>query len=283
MDWEDLRHFLALADSGSLSGAARALSVDHSTVARRIAALEAALDLRLVERQPRAVTLTADGRRLAQAGHHAAEAMMAVRRVAASASPVIAGPVSVSAPPAFTAAVLAPLIPALRQAHPALVVSLLGAVSAADLGHRQADIALRLSRPEIPGLVVRKVAPVPFAFYAAVGFERPAAAWAFIGADGGSRALPQFRWLDDQLAGRPVVARTNDAASQAALARAGVGVALLPRFLGDRDSSLYRLPSAASCPDRELWMLVHEDLRKTPRIRAVLNYLQPALRQALSA
>jgi DNA-binding transcriptional LysR family regulator len=182
IDWEDLRHFLALAEGGSLSEAARRLNVDHTTVARRLASLEKTLDLRLVDRLPRAVLLTPEGRRIAEAGKGIEDTIFAVARAAAGAGSSLAGPVRISAPPAFATAVLAPRIAAWRTRFPAIAITLLGEVGAADLGHRQADISLRLSRPdkESPDLVARKVGELSFAFYAAQGYDMPEPDWAFI-------------------------------------------------------------------------------------------------------
>lgn len=273
MDWENLRHFLALAEGGSLSAAARRLKVDHTTVARRVAALEEALNLRLVDRLPRAVMLTPEGERIAQLGQTANEAMFAILRAAEGSETALAGTVCVSAPPVFSSVVLAPRLIALKDRHPGIRVTLLGDTSAADLGHRQADIAIRLSRPENVGLIVRKVGEMPFAFYAAKDYDKPESQWDFIGYDEASADIPQYRWLEARRNGRRVVLRTNDSASQASAARSGLGVALLPAFLGDNDPVLRPMPSTESFPVRDIWILVHDDLRRAPRVRAMMDFL----------
>lgn len=277
MDWEDYRTFLAVARGGSFSAAARILSLDHTTIGRRIAALETALDLRLVDRLPRAVRLTAEGEKLAALGSNVEEAFFSVMRAASGAVSDLSGPVCISAPPSFVASVLAPTMPELSQRHPGLVVTLLGQTAAADLGQREADVALRLSRPEQAGLVARKLANLGFAFYAAGDYAHPETKWDFIGYDSDSAAIPQQRWLEARLAGRAIVLRTNDVASQASVAASGLGVALLPHFIGDRLSGLRRMASGDIPPSRELWMVVHADLRRAPRIRAVMDFLVDVL------
>lgn len=273
VDWEDLRHFLALADGGSLSQAARSLGVDHTTVARRIASLEQALGVMLIERLPRSVHLTPEGRRIADLGSGLTETAFAILRAAGGAGSSLSGPVCVSAPPALSNAVLAPRLAAFAKEHPEIDISLIGDVAAADLDHRQADISLRLSRPDAPDLIARKLGAMPFAFYAAQDYDLPEPEWRFIGYDAASASIPQHGWLERHRNGRAVVFRTNDSASQAGAARSGVGVALLPCFLGDTDLHLKRVPCADAFPPRDIWMLVHDDLRRAPRVRAVMDVL----------
>ncbi|MBP1848628.1 LysR family transcriptional regulator [Rhizobium halophytocola] len=277
IDWENYRCFLALARTGSLSAAARDLAIDHTTIGRRVAALEASLGLKLVERMPRAVRLTIEGRRIAELGQPAQEAMFAVQRVARGAARSLAGPVTITAPPAFATAVLVQLMPQLVARHPGLVPAVSGEIAAADLNRREADIALRLSRPDLPGLVIRKLRDVPFHFYAASGFALPEAEWPLIAGDGEMAAMPQQRWLADNLAGRRVVMTTNDVTSQAAAAETGIGVALLPDFAGSSRPGLQRLDSCLDTPVRELWLVIHPDLTRAPRIRAVADFLVEAL------
>ncbi|MEC9432567.1 MAG: LysR family transcriptional regulator [Pseudomonadota bacterium] len=273
VDWEDLRHFLALADAGGLSAAARRLGVDHSTVARRVAALEAALGVALLDRAPRAVALTAAGARIAELARPAEAAAQAVRRAAAGAPAGLVGPVRISAPPAYATAVLAPRLGGFVARHPGVALTLAGEVSAADLARRDADIALRMSRPSRPGLAARRVAPLDFALYAAPDHPTDPADWAFISWDDARAEIPQHAWLEAARDGRPVALRTNDASSQAAAAQAGLGAALLPVFLAARLPGLVRLPWDGPLPRRDLWLAVHEDLRAVPRIRAALDFL----------
>ncbi|RCW28089.1 DNA-binding transcriptional LysR family regulator [Ciceribacter lividus] len=278
MNWDDYRIFLVLARAGSLSRAADLLKLDHTTVGRRVAALEADLNVRLVHRLPRSIHLTAEGERLAELGSDVEEALARVARVASGAAADVRGLVRISAPPSLTLAVLAPEVTAFRGRHPGIVLSLIGEKTFANLNRLDADIALRLSRPASPGLVVRKLGEMRFSFYAAASYDRPEAEWDFIGYDDGEEPLPQQAWLQARLGGRAFVLRSNDAASQAAAAASGAGVALLPEYVARMHTSLVRLPSRLQTPARELWLVVHEDLRHTPRIRAVLDWLVELVR-----
>jgi DNA-binding transcriptional LysR family regulator len=273
MDWEDLRHFLALAKSGSLSGAARQLSVDHTTVARRVAALEDTLKLRLVDRLPKAVLLTLEGQKIAEAGSKIEEDIFSLLRIATGANPDLEGTVSISAPPAYASLMIAPRLQTLRHQFPGLVINLLGELSASDLNRRDADIAIRLTRPDNPSLIARKLAEMPFGFYAATGFDGPESEWQFIGHSGPGLSFPDQKWLDERLDGRRIVMWTNDVLSQANAAANGFGVAILPEFVGEGYPGLELLSATAIPPPREIWMLVHDDLRRAPRIRAVMDFM----------
>lgn len=121
---------------------------------------------------------------------------------------------------------------------------------------------------------------MPFAFYAAPGYDKPESQWDLIGYDEASREIPQYRWLEERRNGRRLVLRTNDSASQASAARAGLGGALLPTLFADGDPSLARMPSSEAFPPRDIWMLVHDDLRRAPRVRAVMDFLIGAIGEA---
>ncbi len=273
MNWEDYRYFLALADTGSFSAAARERGVDHSTVARRVNALETTFGVRLIDRLPKSVMLTVDGKLVAEQGRQAVLAMQAVERVAAGSADHVSGTVCVSAPPALASHIIGPKVRELREQHPEIDLVLQGETRSTDLNRRQADIALRLSRPEKSAVTVRKLTDMPFGFYSAPDYDKPEHVWDFINWDETTASIPQHRWIEERLHGRKVVLRSNDTSIQAAAAGSGLGVAILPHFVGDADPRLARLYPHESFPPREVWMLVHEDLRDAPRIRTVMDFL----------
>src|ERR1700753_4127319 len=196
-DWDDLRHFLSLAREGTLSGAARALGVDHATVARRIAALETATALKLVDRRARNYSLTEDGRRIAAAAAPMEEAAFAVDRAVQAGQLGLSGEITISAPPSLATALVAPRLVRLRRQHPGIVIELIGEKRSASLSRREADVALRLSRPAEPGLVARKGGPFGFSLYAAPTYlkETPPHAFGFIAYDASMDEAPQHQWL----------------------------------------------------------------------------------------
>jgi DNA-binding transcriptional LysR family regulator len=186
-DWEDIRHFATLAREGTLSAAARVLGVDHATVARRVAALEASTGLKLVDRRPRTTTLTEDGKRIAAVAAPMEEAAFALGRAAQAAKPRVDGVVTVSAPPNFASSVIAPRLIRLHHQHPGIRIRLMGEKRQASLSRREADVALRLLRPVETGLLVRRIGSFGFSLYGAPAYleKTPPHAFAFIGYDPG--------------------------------------------------------------------------------------------------
>lgn len=274
-DWEDLRHFSVFAQEGSLSGAARRLKVDHATVARRISALEAALCLKLVDRRPRAYLLTGEGERVAALGARMEQESFAVERTAAAGQTGVSGDVTISAPPSMAAAVIAPQLGRLREQHPALRICLTGTTHMASLSRREADLAVRLTRPSEGDLVVRKLGVVVFSLYSSASYlsATTPSDYGFIAYDDSMEGSPQQDWLKQQAGTRPIVMVSNELEIQAAAARAGVGIAALPYFLGDRDDGLRRVRSKGKRFEREIWLAVHADIRRAPRIQAVMQFL----------
>jgi DNA-binding transcriptional LysR family regulator len=281
-DWEDLRHFTVFAEEKSLSAAARRLKVDHATVARRVAALEEALGLKLVERRPRAYFLTTDGERIAELGKRMELESLAVERSASAGQSSISGEVTVSAPPVLSAALIAPRLMALRGQHPDLHLRLDGDTRDVSLVRREADIAVRLSRPVDAEVVVRKLGKVTFSLYASNAYLAAvdAASRVYIAYDTRMDDTPQQRWLQAQIGAAPIVLRSNDLAIQAAAVAAGVGIAVLPDFMARPDQRLARMPHAGAALEREIWIAVHSDLRHAPRIQAVMAFLAACFDEA---
>ena len=274
-DWENLRFFVTLAREGTLSAAARVLAVDHVTVARRVAALEAETGLKLVDRRARSYRLTEDGKRIAATAMPMEEAAFAVGRAVQATRPGLRGEVSISSPPSLANALIAPRLIELYRRHPGIHINLIGEKRTASLNRREADVALRLSRSGEPGLIARKIGRFGFSLYGAQAYlkETPPHAFAFIAYDSSMDDAPQQKWLRTIAAGRETVLRTSDPENQAAAARTGVGLAVLPHFLGDRDPELERHDAMSAPPDRDIWLLVHRDLRRAPIVRAVMDFL----------
>jgi len=274
-DWEDLRHFAALARGKSLSAAARQLGVDHATVARRVAALEAALKLKLVDRRPRAYVLTADGERIARLAEGMEEQAYAVERAAGAARAGLSGTVSISAPPTISNTLIAPRLGELLRRHPGLQVHLTGEKRSASLSRREADVAVRLSRPVQNTLVARKVASFSFALYASPEYlaSHAPGEYGFIAYEQSLDDVPQQQWLRAAAGARPIVARINDLEGHRGAARAGVGIAALPLYLAKGDPLLLPVAARPKPVSRDVWLVVHRDLRRAAPVRATLDFL----------
>lgn len=282
MNWEDLRHFAAFAVEGSLSGAARRLSVEHATIARRIAGLEQELGLKLVDRRGRRLILTADGIRVAQTAQRMEHEGEAIARLAQAMRTNLTGEVTLSAPSAFAATRLAQPLAELSFRHPGLHVRLLGEARLAALEKREADIAIRLSRPQGEGLIAAKLGQMQFHLYAAPHYldKVTEADWCFIGSVGAVAHAPQQIWLESNLRGRQIGLASDHTEIQRALAIQGGGVAILPEFEGEAAGSALRRarPHDAAPVSRDIWLVYHSDMKAAAPLQAVLEVLRNSMR-----
>ncbi|WP_321818375.1 MULTISPECIES: LysR family transcriptional regulator [unclassified Paraburkholderia] len=269
LQWDDIRYFLELARTGSLSGAARKLCVEHSTVARRVEALEQSLGLRLFDRLPKGWTLTAEGDALARQATCLDAEAQAFSRAAAGISS-LSGTVRLSAPPVLASHLLVPRLSAMRAQWPNIDLEVMGESRDASLSRGEADLAIRMSRPTASGLAARRVGEMGYGLYAVSGYqERPESEWEFLGYDEHLSQVPQQRWLKQFAGERRFVFRSNDLAALLPAAKAGLGVAVLPCFLAAQDPAL-RLISNHVCPIvRPLWLVMHPDVRRSPRVRLI--------------
>lgn len=287
LDWGHLRFFLELVRTGSHARAASRMGVDRNTVARHVAALEAELGLPLFERGPQGWSQTQAGQELAKLAGRVEEDVLALARHVDARDPALRGTARLTVVPHLATHLLPPALPALRQRHPGLVLEVVADARAFNLSHREADLALRLGRPRDTGLVARRVGELAYAFYAAASTEagRRGAVDLQIDPVLGDEAAAnarQERWLDSLAPGRRVVYRCNSTTALLAAARRGLGVTLLPCYIGDAEPELRRLegPEAEA---HELWLLVHGDLRRAPRIRAVIEWLDELIASARPA
>lgn len=280
MNWDDLRFFVDLAETGSLSATARNLHVDHSTVSRRIAALERALGLRLFDRLPQGYPLTAEGERLKEQAGRLRDDILAIERMAEGDRTGVAGTVRVSAPPAFASFFLVPRLGLVRERHPGIRLELSGNLAAVSLTRREADIAIRMSRPEGASLVSRRLAASGYGLFAAraLAARHAPEEMALMGYEENMDHVPQQVWLRQYAAGRPLVLRTSDFGALYHAVRAGLGAAVLPFFLAAGDDGLVCL-RRDDVPPRDIWLLAHGDVRRSPRVRAVMDALADIIRR----
>ncbi|MDR3436848.1 LysR family transcriptional regulator [Telmatospirillum sp.] len=272
IDWQDLQFFAVLARTGSLSAAARELGVDHATVGRRVASLERTLSLRLIDRLPRSSPLTAEGSQIADlAGRFEALAFAIERRAREMTG---TSTVRISGPPAISARLIAPHVADFHETHPEITLVLSGSSQTVALDRGEADLAVRMTKPEEGYLVVRRIGVMRFALYGTPALaSRPATDWTFIGYDAPLEHVTSQVWLRSILAGRPIIFQASDLFGQQEAARAGLGAVVLPRFMGDEDPSLVRLPATPGPPTRDLWLAIHPDLKRSVAVRIVMTFL----------
>lgn len=273
LQWEDVRYFLAVAQAGSLSAAARSLQVEHSTVGRRVDALEQALGLRLFDRLPRGWQLTGEGEELLAQARRMEDEALAFERAAVGAT-ALSGSVRLSVPPSLVSAFLIPQLARVAPRWNAMTLEVIGETREINLSRREADLALRLGRPEAPGLVVRALGRIGYGLYGQADYlRRDPAEWEFVGYDDSLRRIPQQEWLRRYADSRRFVLRTNDLLSLTAATCTGLGVTVIPHYLARTEPSLRLADASAAPPDREIWLVSHPDVRRSPRVRAVADLI----------
>ncbi|HYC05791.1 MAG TPA: LysR family transcriptional regulator [Azospirillaceae bacterium] len=287
MGWDDLRLLLAVSRAGGLSGAARELGVNHSTVFRRLAALEAELGTLLFERLPAGYRPTEAGARLALAAERMEAEALAADRDVTGRDTRLSGRLRVTASETLAFRLLPGELARFRQAQPGILVELLIDNRQLDLSRREADVALRATRPLQGDLWGRKLADMPWAVYAAPGLAplRDIAGLADLPVIGwGETALPvkAAEWLAEAVPETAVVYRSSSLINQMRAALAGMGAAVLPCYLADAEPGLERLSDPVPELSRELWMITHQDLKATARVRAFMDLVGEGLRAALA-
>jgi DNA-binding transcriptional LysR family regulator len=275
MDWDDLRFFSELARTGSLSAASRVLKVDHSTVARRVSSLEQSLGVRLFDRLPRGWALTADGEQMAERVRPLEEDIFAITSFARGRNCSLGGTVRVSAPPAFAALFLMPRLGLLRERHPGIELELIGEQRMANLTRREADLALRIGRPEGASMVARRLPDFSYGLFASRDYldRVPREDWTLLGHDESLEHTSNQIWMRQLAAGRPLAIRSNDISGLFTAVRAGIGVAVLSSYMAALAPELVCVEAGDPLLRRELWLVVHADVRRSPSVRAVMDTL----------
>jgi DNA-binding transcriptional LysR family regulator len=273
MDWDHLKFFLALADAGSLSRAAEKLQVDHSTVARRIDALEQELGVRLVERLARAYRLTAEGEQVRDRAREVEAGIAGIARFANSVDRSPQRVVRVNGPPTFIADFLAPRLLPFQREHPGLRIELVGEARQVSLARGEADLALRMERPRDKEIVARRLAVMAYGLYGSRDYlarcgevDRE-----YLGYDDSLDHLPQQRWLKELVGDRALALRANDIGTQLMAVRAGLGLAVLPCMMACKEPDLISVPTRLPPLTRELWLLFHRDIGRVPAVRSVID------------
>lgn len=273
-DWQDIRVFLALGRQGSLSAAARTLSVNHATIARRLHSLEMTLGEKLVERRPDGYVLTAAGTQALAAASDMEAAVQTLSRGGGDGSP--RGLVRVNAPPALSQGFLISRLAEIPTQYPGLDIELATDLRAVSLERHETDIAVRLGRPPDSDLIARPLATVGYGFYGTKAVcERveDGAEPVFVGFDEVNSYLPEATWLTRHFPHARLSFRANNQVAQASAAKCGAGLAVLPHYIGRMEQSLHLCAIEPLPPSREAWLLTRRQHRKDAPIRTVVEYL----------
>jgi DNA-binding transcriptional LysR family regulator len=277
-NWTDLSYLVALARAGRLNLASERLKVDATTISRRIATLERALGARLFEREKGLFSLTAAGQKVALRAERIEFEIDEIKREVAGVDAEVSGLVRVTAPPWMVSHVLLPSLTKLQEKHNALTLELIAEARNVDVARRDADIAVRMSRPvKEQRAVARRLTTLDFAVYGPAGADARRLRW--ISFESSMAGLPQSAWIADAMRSERAVQPAllvNDSAIALHAIAAGIGKSILPCILGDRAVGVVRL-SGRPILSRDVWLMTHPELNKLSRIRVVHDWLETVI------
>jgi len=272
LDWQDVRIFLALARCGSLSAAARMLSVNHATIARRLHSLEESLGEKLVERRPDGYVLTPAGTHVLESASDMEQAAQVLRRGSQDGTP--SGLIRISSSPGLTVGFLVSRLPVLTARYPKLDIDLAPVLRSVSLERHEADIAIRFDKPKDGDIIARPLATVGYGFYGTEEACRTAEAGSnlvLIGFNEADSYLSQSTWVTKHFPRARIAFRAKDQFLQSIAARSGVGLALIPHYIGRADPMLRICDLSAVPPSREVYLLTRSRDRKDASIRMVAD------------
>lgn len=278
MNWDDFRFGLAIKRGGTLSAAARELGVNQTTVARRLDRLESTLGVRLFDRIDGRLTATADGEAALARIARMEEDALSLRHRLRAEEETPSGTVRFTSLQSIVAGFVAPNLDGFLSRYPAIKVELVSAAANLNLSRREADLALRLSRPQSGAFLARKVGEIGYAVYGARDRFSPApesalSAQPWFVYDDAWAHLPEVRWVAETVRPSRVLCTATDIVTLAELTKSGAGIAVLPCVLGDAAPSLRRLSGAAPVCTRELWLLSHPENKGVKRITVFADWL----------
>lgn len=279
MDWDNLRIFLAIAREGSLSGAARVLQTTQPTLGRRLAQMEKDMGARLLERHPKGYTLTSLGEAVIANAERIEAEIIATERAVSGKDIALEGIVRVTSVDVVSSHVLVPAFAMMQCKHPKITIELINDARMLDLTRREADIAIRFTRFKSNDLIVRKLGSFGAGFYASRGYiekfgipnEKDSACHSIIDVLEDQSHLDEMVALRQNLPHARTAIRTNSRDNMVRAVRAGIGIGCLPKIAAIGFDDIIELDLANKNSPREIWLGVHADLQRTPRIRAVID------------
>ena len=282
LEWNDLHLVLAVCREGTLSGAARVLDVNHSTVFRRIGAIEEKLGVRLFERLPTGYAMTEAGEAMRAVGERVENEMHGLSRELIGRDLRLSGILRVAVPDALLLKILMPHLCIFAQRYPQILLELVISNNCLNLTRREADIAVRVTQSPPETVVGRRLCDMKTTIYGSTEYlarqvDNTIESYTWLMPDEDLAHLPISQWLYRKYPKATTVFRCNTLLGLHEAAVQGLGVVALPCFLADPDTRLSRIlppPDELTC---ELWLLTHPDLRRTARVRALMDFLVEVL------
>ena len=295
IDWDDLRFVLAVARAGSALGAARTLKVNQTTVSRRIAQIEAAIGAQLFETRQKGQFLTPLGQSVVTSAGQIEGEVLALEGAIFAQQRVLAGVVRLTSSEVLANGIIAPFLRDFHKQSPGIAIELINDDRRFDIGRGEADVALRAgSRPEGSGIVARRLPNAAWAAYCSKHYAGDRAgvprfgelnAHILVGFDGPMAQTPAALWLEHYAPNATFSTRSNSLTNHISAVKAGLGVGVLPCFVGDADADLVRCSALIKEAEAEMWLIVRDELKKAPHVRAFVDSLSAyilSLRRSLA-
>jgi len=273
MDWEDLRLVLAICRAGTLSGAARELGVNYSTVFRRINSIEKDNQLRIFERHPHGYVMTEAGESIMRHAERMEEAANAVSRELLGTDTRLSGTIKLTAPAGVTRYALMPHLETFCKQHPAVELDLIITSSSLYLERNEADLAVRIGKRPPENYIAREVCKFSFGTYGSPEYIEKY----------GHLEPLEHRWIEHRDDPRPwwaserdkvnIVFKSDETGINTEAVRRGLGLISTPHVIGARAGGLQRLDLPVKNVERTMWLLLHPDLRGTTRVKALMEHL----------
>jgi len=286
LDWSLVQAFLAVADTGSLSGAAKQLGSSQPTLGRQVKAMEAQLGADLFHRHQRGLSLTETGAALVAPARTMREAMQQIALTAAGQQQSLQGTVRITASVVISAYQMPRIIADIREAEPEIEIELVPSDDTSNLLYREADIAVRMYRPTQLDLITQHLGEIPIAAYAARSYLQkrgmPTQATLmdhdFVGYDADTTIIDEMRKTGVPVDRHFFGVRCDDTLIYWNLVRQGCGIGFSQSGIGDDDPLVQELDFGFPLPSLQVWLTAHEVMRQTPRIRRVWDLLAKGLK-----
>jgi len=284
LEWSDLSVILAVCRAGSLSGAARTLELNHSTVFRKINAIEAKTGVRFFERLPEGYAMTDAGQTALRYAERIEAEVQALGREVLGQDMRLQGKIRVTAPEGMITQVTPKLFTDFHRLHPDVTIEVTGATVALDLVRREADVAIRATNSPPDASLGRKVCEFRFGVYSSPVYlkrntDKPLQEQSWCLLSGLLDWLVPHIWKKKSLGEQQVVFSSTNPLAILNTTAEGMGLTALPCYLGDADKRLVRVGDLLEFRTMELWILTHPDLRHTARVKALIAFLYEALRK----
>lgn len=275
MEWNDLKIFLAIARAGTLAGAAKRIGQTQPTMGRRLRTLEAAVGDALFQRTSEGFVLTAEGTVVLAHAERVEEEVLGLERKLSGRDAGLEGLIRISSSDWFGVHMLTPVFANFSRKHPGVTIELITDARLFSLSRREADMVFRIRPFDEADIVQRKLMHMPYGLYAArsikVARNGRGKGLSLVTMDTAFGGLPDVTWLQRMLPHAHRAFGSNNREAQARMCAAGIGLAVLPRPLGDATPGLKLLDLGEAPPGRDVWVGYHRDLRRLARLKALLD------------